>query len=137
VPAYFDDTRRKATKDAAASPAGRHRHPRRATAAALAYSLQTGQLAAATSTRLSQPAADVLRLHGHLRRDAGALSRRRFECLGIEGDVRLGGQGLGRPHRRSRGGPVPEQTAAIRGRIPSPWLPNAARPSGPSAHAQS
>src|SRR5436190_7382026 len=97
VPAYFDDTRRKATKDA-----GRIAgldvidildEP---TAAALAYSLQTGQLAAGDID-----AAFPSRQQTVLVYDLGGgtfdvtlvrLSRRRFESLGIEGDVRLGGK---------------------------------------------
>src|SRR5436309_6595000 len=97
VPAYFDDTRRKATKDAG-SIAGLDvidilDEP---TAAALAYSLQTGQLAAGNID-----AAFPSRQQTVLVYDLGGgtfdvtlvrLSRRRFECLGIEGDVRLGGK---------------------------------------------
>jgi molecular chaperone DnaK len=97
VPAYFDDTRRKATKDA-----GRIAgldvidildEP---TAAALAYSLQTGQLAA---DKVDDALPD--RPQTVLVYDLGGgtfdvtlvrLSRHRFECLAIEGDVRLGGQ---------------------------------------------
>src|SRR5437763_873763 len=66
------------------------------TAAALAYSLQTGQLAAGNID-----AAFPSRQQTVLVYDLGGgtfdvtlvrLSRRRFECLGIEGDVRLGGK---------------------------------------------
>ncbi|HYV38624.1 MAG TPA: Hsp70 family protein [Gemmataceae bacterium] len=97
VPAYFDDTRRKATKDA-----GRIAgldvidildEP---TAAALAYSLQTGQL---SPDKVDEALPNQLQTV--LVYDLGGgtfdvtlvrLSRRRFECLGIEGDVRLGGK---------------------------------------------
>src|SRR5581483_2226800 len=108
VPAYFDDTRRKATKDA-----GRIAgldvidildEP---TAAALAYSFQSAQAAG----RLA-PVSSGERAAGEggplpespqtvMVYDLGGgtfdvtlvrLSRRRFESLAIEGDVRLGGK---------------------------------------------
>jgi molecular chaperone DnaK len=97
VPAYFDDTRRKATKDA-----GRIAgidvidiidEP---TAAALCYSLQTGQLAM-HNVDLALPDKEQTVLvydlgGGTFDVTLVRLSRRRFECLGIEGDVRLGGK---------------------------------------------
>ena len=94
VPAYFDDTRRKAVQDA-----GRIAgldvldildEP---TAAALAYSFQTAN--AATET------ADPSRPRTVLVYDLGGgtfdvtlvrLSKQRFQTLAIEGDVRLGGK---------------------------------------------
>jgi molecular chaperone DnaK len=97
VPAYFDDTRRKATKDAGRI-AGLEvidilDEP---TAAALAYSLQSGQFAAATiDEALPQKEQTVLVYDlggGTFDVTLVRLSQRRFECLGIEGDVRLGGK---------------------------------------------
>lgn len=101
VPAYFDDSRRKATKDA-----GRIAgldvidildEP---TAAALAYSFQVP-----VGPRGSHPMPFVQNTGGESRTvlvyDLGGgtfdvtlvqLSERRFQCLGIEGDVRLGGK---------------------------------------------
>jgi molecular chaperone DnaK len=94
VPAYFDDTRRKAVQDA-----GRIAgldvldildEP---TAAALAYSFQT----ASASTDLADPS----RPRTVLVYDLGGgtfdvtlvrLSKQRFQTLAIEGDVRLGGK---------------------------------------------
>ena len=98
VPAYFDDTRRKATKDA-----GRIAgldvldildEP---TAAALAYSFQPPRRprACLRTQVLAGRAAHRARLRPgrrHLRRDAGAPAQRRFQTLAIEGDVRLGGK---------------------------------------------
>ncbi len=99
VPAYFDDTRRKATKDA-----GRIAgldvldildEP---TAAALAYSFQTAPQAAPSSG--GQPALPI-KEQTVLVYDLGGgtfdvtlvrLAPRRFESLAIEGDVRLGGK---------------------------------------------
>src|SRR5436305_216636 len=95
VPAYFDDTRRKAVQDA-----GRIAgldvldildEP---TAAALAYSFQT---AASASTEMADPS----RPRTVLVYDLGGgtfdvtlvrLSQKRFQTLAIEGDVRLGGK---------------------------------------------
>lgn len=100
VPAYFDDTRRKATKDAGRI-AGLEvldilDEP---TAAALAYSFQStlpGHLADARA-----PAAAAKPEQTVLVYDLGGgtfdvtlvrLSQHRFEALAIEGDVRLGGK---------------------------------------------
>ncbi len=98
VPAYFDDTRRKATKDA-----GRIAgldvldiidEP---TAAALAYSFQPPQ----GSRELSPDHVLPTQARTVLVYDLGGgtfdvtlvrLSQRRFETLAIEGDVRLGGK---------------------------------------------
>lgn len=98
VPAYFDDTRRKATKDA-----GRIAgldvidiidEP---TAAALAYSFQPPHGTPVLSMDKALPAKE----HTVLVYDLGGgtfdvtlvrLSRSRFESLAIEGDVRLGGK---------------------------------------------
>jgi molecular chaperone DnaK len=94
VPAYFDDTRRKAVQDAGRI-AGLEvldilDEP---TAAALAYSFQTSN----ASTQL----ADLSRPRTVLVYDLGGgtfdvtlvrLSQRRFQTLAIEGDVRLGGK---------------------------------------------
>jgi molecular chaperone DnaK len=98
VPAYFDDTRRKATKDAGRI-AGLEvldiiDEP---TAAALAYSFQ--------APREPQPAGQAPTLPNHqqtvLVYDLGGgtfdvtlvrLSHNRFQSLAIEGDVRLGGK---------------------------------------------
>jgi molecular chaperone DnaK len=92
VPAYFDDTRRKATKDAGRI-AGLEvvdiiDEP---TAAALAYSFQpaANQVAPANHSQtvlvydLGGGTFDVTLVH---------LSQLRFETVAIEGDVRLGGQ---------------------------------------------
>jgi molecular chaperone DnaK len=97
VPAYFDDTRRKATKDA-----GRIAgldvidildEP---TAAALAYSLQTGILGAGNIDEALPAKHQTVLVYdlggGTFDVTLVRLSRRRFECLGIEGDVRLGGK---------------------------------------------
>src|SRR6202020_312730 len=97
VPAYFDDTRRKATKDA-----GRIAgldvidildEP---TAAALAYSLQSGVLAAGNIDEAFPDQQKQVLVYdlggGTFDVTLVRLSRRRFECLGIEGDVRLGGK---------------------------------------------
>jgi molecular chaperone DnaK len=97
VPAYFDDTRRKATKDASRI-AGLDvldilDEP---TAAALAYSLQQGQ----PGSR-SEPAALPQDQRTVLVYDLGGgtfdvtlvrLSHQHFQTLAIEGDVRLGGK---------------------------------------------
>jgi len=97
VPAYFDDTRRKATKDAGRI-AGLDAidildEP---TAAALAYSQQTGQLSSGSTDEAlpGQPQTVLVYDLGGGTFDVTLvrLSRRRFECLGIEGDVRLGGK---------------------------------------------
>ena len=99
VPAYFDDTRRKATKDA-----GRIAgldvidildEP---TAAALAYSFQATSQASPSvkaSDALPIPAQTVLVYDlggGTFDVTLVRLSPRRFESLAIEGDVRLGGK---------------------------------------------
>jgi molecular chaperone DnaK len=98
VPAYFDDTRRKATKDA-----GRIAgldvldildEP---TAAALAYSFQAGgisgpHLAAGTLPITPQTVLVYDLGGGTFDVSLVRLSPRRFETLGIEGDVRLGGK---------------------------------------------
>ena len=95
VPAYFDDTRRKAVQDA-----GRIAgldvldildEP---TAAALAYSCQT---AAAAATDLADPGGPRTVLvydlgGGTFDATLVRLSHRRFQTLAIEGDVRLGGK---------------------------------------------
>src|SRR5438552_3355000 len=99
VPAYFDDTRRKATYDA-----GRIAgldvtdildEP---SAAALAYSFQVGQAVPDAPARQAQP---DLRSSVVLVYDLGGgtfdatlvrLSRRHFQTIAIEGDVRLGGK---------------------------------------------
>lgn len=99
VPAYFDDTRRKATKDAGRI-AGLEvldilDEP---TAAALAYSFQS---AAATGAELLPEKMRPQREQTVLVYDLGGgtfdvtlvrLAPRRFESLAIEGDVRLGGK---------------------------------------------
>jgi molecular chaperone DnaK len=99
VPAYFDDTRRKATKDAGRI-AGLNvldilDEP---TAAALAYSFQTGQhTGSSVSAHGSLPIKEETVLvydmgGGTFDVTAVRLTPRRFECLAIEGDVRLGGK---------------------------------------------
>jgi molecular chaperone DnaK len=97
VPAYFDDTRRKATQDAARI-AGLDvidilDEP---TAAALAYSSQTGQLAMGNIDAALPDKQQTVLVYdlggGTFDVTLVRLSRRRFECLGIEGDVRLGGK---------------------------------------------
>ncbi len=102
VPAYFDDTRRKATKDAGRI-AGLEvldilDEP---TAAALAYSFQVGHLGP-DGARLAGPGQPLpIEERTVLVYDLGGgtfdvtlvrLSPRRFEALAIEGDVRLGGK---------------------------------------------
>ncbi|MCS6850896.1 MAG: Hsp70 family protein [Gemmataceae bacterium] len=98
VPAYFDDTRRKATKDA-----GRIAgldvldildEP---TAAALAYSYRPpeGGAAAASERPLSEAPQTVLVYDlggGTFDVTVVRLSQQRFQTLAIEGDVRLGGK---------------------------------------------
>jgi molecular chaperone DnaK len=97
VPAYFDDTRRKATKDAGRI-AGLEvidilDEP---TAAALAYSLQTGQLSGGNGNGTLPAQRQTVLVYdlggGTFDVTLVRLSPRRFECLGIEGDVRLGGK---------------------------------------------
>jgi len=98
VPAYFDDTRRKATKDAGRI-AGLEvldilDEP---TAAALAYSFQTGQHTGSISAHGTLPIREETILvydlgGGTFDVTAVRLSPKRFECLAIEGDVRLGGK---------------------------------------------
>ncbi len=90
VPAYFDDTRRKATKDAGRI-AGLEvldilDEP---SAAALAYSFQTSHGMG------PEPAQNVLVYDlggGTFDVTLVRLSRKRFQTLAIEGDVRLGGK---------------------------------------------
>lgn len=98
VPAYFDDTRRKATKDA-----GRIAgldvldildEP---TAAALAYSFQKAQCPRQIAPGEPLPIDDQTVLvydlgGGTFDVTLVRLSRHRFESLAIEGDVRLGGK---------------------------------------------
>jgi molecular chaperone DnaK len=98
VPAYFDDTRRKATKDA-----GRIAgldvldildEP---TAAALAYSFQNAQSPAQLNPGDPLPIQDQTVLvydlgGGTFDVTLVRLGRHRFESLAIEGDVRLGGK---------------------------------------------
>jgi molecular chaperone DnaK len=98
VPAYFDDTRRKATKDAGRI-AGLEvldiiDEP---TAAALAYSFQPpkGATVANPAEMLPQQQQTVLVYDlggGTFDVTLVRLSQRRFETLAIEGDVRLGGK---------------------------------------------
>jgi molecular chaperone DnaK len=98
VPAYFDDTRRKATKDAGRI-AGLEvldiiDEP---TAAALAYSFQPrpGQSQLDPDVALPQTQQTVLVYDlggGTFDVTLVRLSQRRFEALAIEGDVRLGGK---------------------------------------------
>ena len=88
VPAYFDDTRRKATMDAG-EIAGLDvldiiDEP---SAAALAYSLQSNPLASAAETVLVYDLGG-----GTFDVTLVKLSRKRFQVLAIEGDVRLGGR---------------------------------------------
>jgi molecular chaperone DnaK len=95
VPAYFDDTRRKATKDAGRiagldvidildEPG----------AAALAYSFQAHR--AGPAPRESMPDKQTVLVYdlggGTFDVTLVRLSERRFEALAIEGDVRLGGK---------------------------------------------
>src|SRR5262249_37429151 len=98
VPAYFDDTRRKATKDA-----GRIAgldvldildEP---TAAALAYSFQQAQNVALLKQDEPLPIKDQTVLvydlgGGTFDVTLVRLGQHRFESLAIEGDVRLGGK---------------------------------------------
>ncbi len=94
VPAYFDDTRRKATKDA-----GRIAgldvvdildEP---TAAALAYSFSNAEPAASDLLPIQEQTVLVYDLGGGtFDVTVVKLSPRRFETLAIEGDVRLGGK---------------------------------------------
>jgi molecular chaperone DnaK len=98
VPAYFDDTRRKATKDAGRI-AGLEvldilDEP---TAAALAYSFQprpgTGDLGPGMTLPEKQQTVLVYDLGGGtFDVTLVRLSQRRFEAIAIEGDVRLGGK---------------------------------------------
>ncbi len=97
VPAYFDDSRRKATKDA-----GRIAgldvidildEP---TAAALAYSFQTQRGGGGSLVQSLGSAEQTVLVYdlggGTFDVTVVRLSGRRFQCLGIEGDVRLGGK---------------------------------------------
>src|SRR5579884_2790859 len=98
VPAYFDDTRRKATKDA-----GRIAgldvldildEP---TAAALAYSLQRPKSGPASEPAMLPPQGQRTVLvydlgGGTFDVTLVRLSQQRFQTLAIEGDVRLGGK---------------------------------------------
>jgi molecular chaperone DnaK len=98
VPAYFDDTRRKATKDAGRI-AGLNvldilDEP---TAAALAYSFQPrrGEDGLPTEQGLPQEQRTVLVYDlggGTFDVTLVRLSHRRFEAVAVEGDVRLGGK---------------------------------------------
>src|SRR5262245_33629884 len=96
VPAYFDDTRRKATKDAGRI-AGLEvldilDEP---TAAALAYSFQPSRDgSAAPAIPLSQERLVLVYDLGGGTFDVSLvrLAQHRFETLAIEGDVRLGGK---------------------------------------------
>ena len=98
VPAYFDDTRRKATKDAGRI-AGLEvldilDEP---TAAALAYSFAPPHGISVMSPELALPSQEQVVLvydlgGGTFDVTLVRLSNRRFECLGIEGDVQLGGK---------------------------------------------
>jgi molecular chaperone DnaK len=102
VPAYFDETRRKATKDAGRI-AGLEvldilDEP---TAAALAYSFQAEPLSDARGSERRSDATFADRQQTVLVYDLGGgtfdvtlvrLSHRRFETVAIEGDVRLGGK---------------------------------------------
>jgi molecular chaperone DnaK len=93
VPAYFDDTRRKATQDAGRI-AGLEvldilDEP---TAAALAYSFQPG-LGGPHEALVEGPTVLVYDLGGGtFDVSLVRLMQRRFETIGIEGDVRLGGK---------------------------------------------
>src|SRR5438046_3588953 len=94
VPAYFDDTRRKATQDAGriaglevldilAEP----------TAAALAYSFQPGRNCPAPGSLDGDCTVLVYDLGGGtFDVSLVRLMQRRFQTIGIEGDVRLGGR---------------------------------------------
>jgi molecular chaperone DnaK len=98
VPAYFDDTRRKATKDAGRI-AGLEildilDEP---TAAALAYSFQTARRPADLSADEPLPIVEQTVLvydlgGGTFDVTLVRLGKHRFESLAIEGDVRLGGK---------------------------------------------
>jgi molecular chaperone DnaK len=98
VPAYFDDTRRKATKDAGRI-AGLEvldilDEP---TAAALAYSFQPPPGTRALTPEMVLPGAQQTVLvydlgGGTFDVTVVRLSQRRFEAVAIEGDVRLGGK---------------------------------------------
>ncbi|MBV9121758.1 MAG: Hsp70 family protein, partial [Planctomycetes bacterium] len=95
VPAYFDDTRRKATKDAGRI-AGLEvldilDEP---TAAALAYSFQVRSGVPEPGGLPQTPQTVVVYDLGGGTFDVTLvrLSHRRFECVAIEGDVRLGGK---------------------------------------------
>jgi molecular chaperone DnaK len=98
VPAYFDDTRRKATKDAGRI-AGLEvldilDEP---TAAALAYSLQAAQAPTLLGTDGPLPIQEQTVLvydlgGGTFDVTLVRLAKHRFESLAIEGDVRLGGK---------------------------------------------
>src|SRR4029077_5684287 len=98
VPAYFDDTRRKATKDAGRI-AGLEvldiiDEP---TAAALAYSFQPPKGSTISNPREMVPQEQQTVLvydlgGGTFDVTLVRLSQRRFETLAIEGDVRLGGK---------------------------------------------
>src|SRR5437016_1043041 len=98
VPAYFDDTRRKATKDAGRI-AGLEvldilDEP---TAAALAYSFQPRPDSSALGPGMTLPPGQQTVLvydlgGGTFDVTLVRLSQRRFEALAIEGDVRLGGK---------------------------------------------
>src|SRR5947199_289929 len=94
VPAYFDDTRRKATQDAGRI-AGLEvldilDEP---TAAALAYSFQPGRACPAPGASEGECTVLVYDLGGGtFDVSLVRLMQRRFQTIGIEGDVRLGGR---------------------------------------------
>lgn len=93
VPAYFDDTRRKATQDAGRI-AGLEvldilDEP---TAAALAYSIQTADSSRSPVPRQPQTVLVYDLGGGTFDVTLVRLSQHRFQTLAIEGDVRLGGK---------------------------------------------
>ena len=96
VPAYFDDTRRKATQDAGRI-AGLEvldilDEP---TAAALAYSFQPNRGGPSSALGLTAEERNVLVYDlggGTFDVSLVRLSQHRFQTIGIEGDVRLGGK---------------------------------------------
>ena len=135
VPAYFDDTRRKAVQDAGRI-AGLEvldilDEP---TAAALAYSFQTAAAPATWPTPAGQRTVLVYDLGGGtFDVTLVRLSQKRFQTLAIEGDVRLGGKDwddrsstTSPPSSRSRSAPTRAPTR-------SRWPPCKPPPSVPSA----
>ena len=141
VPAYFDDTRRKATKDAGRI-AGLEvldilDEP---TAAALAYSFQPprplhGSPAPAPMLPNEQRTVLVYDLGGGtFDVTLVRLSKQRFQTLAIEGDVRLGGKDWDDRIVDHVAEPVPaSSTAPTRATIRSRWPASAPPPSAPSA----